>query len=50
MICLQSMITLARNKDAKALSSKFRYRSGCISVIMRPTGGLISPYVVHRAS
>jgi len=50
MICLQFMIPFARNKDAKALSSKFRYRSGCVSVIMRPTGGLISPYEAHGAS
>ena len=40
----------AGNKDAKALSIKFRYRRCCVSVIMRPAGYLIRPHVTHGAS
>jgi len=44
------MIPSAGNKDAKAVSSKFTHRRCCISVVMRPTGCLIGPYVAHGAS
>jgi len=44
------MIAFAGNKDAKALSSKFRYDRCCVSVMMRPAGYLTSPYVAHGAS
>jgi len=44
------MIPLAGNIDAKALSSQFRYRRCCVSIIMRPAIYLIHPHVAHGAS
>jgi len=44
------MIPFSGNKDAKAVSSKFRYRRCCVSIIMWPVGYLISPHVAHDAS
>jgi len=44
------MTPFAGNKDAKALSSKFRYRCCCVSVIMWPAGYLIRPHLAHGAS
>jgi len=50
MICLKFIIPFAGPKDAKAVSCKFRYRRCCVSVVIRPAGGIISPHVAHGAS
>jgi len=44
------MIPFTGNKDAKDLSSKFRYRRCCISVVMRLACYLLSPRVADGAS
>jgi len=41
--------TFRRKYDVKAVSSTFRYRHCCVSVIMRPAGYLKSPYLAHGA-
>ena len=43
------IISFSRNKDAIAVSSKFRYRRCCVSVVMRPASYPISPHVAHGA-
>jgi len=49
MICLWFMTRFAGNKMLKAVSSTFRYRYCCVSVIMRPAGYFISAHLAHRA-
>ena len=41
--------TFRKKKDVKPVSSKFRYRYCCVSVIMQPAGYLTSPHLTQGA-